>query len=111
MHADDSCILYQHKKEDEIEKQFNKDFENTCHWFVDNKLSINFDDNNTKLILFASKRRSRNVRQRNIRYNHIIIKQHSHVTYLGCMLGETMSGEPVGLKVLNKINEKLKFLP
>ena len=102
--------MYQHKEEDEIEKQSIKDFENTCHWFVDEKLGINFDENDTKLIPFASKRRSKNVRQRNIRYNHIIIKQHSHVTYLGCMLGDSMSGDRVALKVLNKINGKLKFL-
>ena len=29
-YADDSCILYQHKEVDEIEKQLNKDFENIC---------------------------------------------------------------------------------
>ena len=33
LYADDSCILYQHKEIDEIEKQFNKDFENTSDWF------------------------------------------------------------------------------
>ena len=98
LHADDSCILYQHKEEDEVEKQFNKDFENTCDWFVD------------KLILFASKRRSKNARQLNIRYSHIIIKQHSQVRYLWCMLDETMSGEPMALKVINKVNGTLKFL-
>ena len=30
LYADDSCILYQHKEVDEIEKQLNKDFENIC---------------------------------------------------------------------------------
>ena len=38
------------------------------------------------------------------------IKQHSKVTYLGCVLDETMSGEPMTLNVINKINSKLKFL-
>ena len=40
LHADDSCILYQHKEVDEIEKHLNKDFENICGWLVDNKLYI-----------------------------------------------------------------------
>ena len=31
-------------------------------------------------------------------------------TYLGCVLDETLSGEPMALKALNKINGKLKFL-
>ena len=30
LHADDSCILYQYKEVDEIEKQLNKDFEHVC---------------------------------------------------------------------------------
>ena len=32
------------------------------------------------------------------------------VTYLGCVLDETLCGEPMALKALNKINGKLKFL-
>ena len=90
--ADDSCILYQHKEVDEIEKQLNKDFENICIWFMDNKLSIHFGEDKTKSISFASKQRSKNVRQLNIRYNQININQHSQVTYLECLLDETMSG-------------------
>ena len=105
-HADDSCILYQHKEVDEIEKHLNKDFENICDWFVDNKLIIHFGEDKTKSILFASKQRSKNVRQLNITYNHINIKQHLQVTYLGCVLDERMSCEPMALKV---INGKLKW--
>ena len=66
LYAGDSCILYQHKEVDEIEKQLNKDFENICDQFVHNKLSIHFGEDKTKLIRFESKRRSKNVRQLNI---------------------------------------------
>ena len=34
------------------------------------------------------------------------IKEHSKVAYLGCILDETMSGEPMALKVINKINSR-----
>ena len=78
-YVDDSCMLYQHNEVDEIEKQFNKDFENICEWFVDKELSIHCGEDITKSILFASKRRSKNVRQLKIRYIHINIKQHSQV--------------------------------
>ena len=71
LHADDSCILYQHKEVDKTEKELNKDFENLCDWFVDNELSIHFGEDKTKLIIFASKRRLKNIRQLNIRHNHI----------------------------------------
>ena len=78
--------------------------------FFDNKLRIHFGKDKTKSILFASKRRTKNIRQLNIKYKDINIKQHSEATYLGCVLDETMSGEPMVLKVINKINGKLKFL-
>ena len=92
LHAEDSCILYQHKDAVQIEKRLNEDFENFCEWFVDNKLSIHFGEDKTKSILFASKRRAKNIRQLNIKYKVLNIKQHSEVTYLGCVQDdETMS--------------------
>ena len=38
------------------------------------------------------------------------IKQQSKLKYLGYMLDETMPGETMELSVINKINNKLKFL-
>ena len=110
LHADDSCILYQHKEVDEIEKHLNKDFENICGWLVDNKLTIHFGEDKTKSILFATNQRSKNVCLLNIWYNHKNIKQDSQITYLGCVLDERMSCEPMALKVINKIDWKLIFL-
>ena len=110
LYADNSCIIYQHKDNVQIEKRLNEDFENLCDWFVDNELSIHFGEDKAKSILFASKRRAKNIRQLIITYKDINIKQHSEVTFLGWVLDETMSGEPMALKVINKINGKLKFL-
>ena len=110
LYADDTCLVCQHKDINEIEKQLNKDFESICDWFVDNKLSIHFGDDKTKSILFTSKFKIRKVRKLNIKYENIQIKQHSKVKYLGCMLDEAMSGETMVLSVINKINNKLKFL-
>ena len=45
-----------------------------------------------------------------IKYKDINIKQHPKVTYLGWVLDETISGESMTSKVINKINSKLKFL-
>ena len=42
LYADDTCLLYQHKDLDQINKELNKIFCNICDWFVDNKLSIHF---------------------------------------------------------------------
>ena len=42
-------------------------------------------------------------------YNGIEIMQYAKVTYLGCLLDKTMSGESMALKTIKKINQKLKF--
>ena len=64
---------------------------------MDNKLSIHSGEDKTKSIPFTSKRRSKNARPVNIKYNHINIKQHSQATSLRCVLDETVSGEPMAL--------------
>ena len=109
LYADDSCLVYQHKDVKEIERNLNKNFSNVCDWFVDNKLSIHFGEGKTKCILFGTKHRLK-VNSLEIKYGEIHIKQHHTVTYLGCLLDETLSGESMALKVINKINSRLRFL-
>ena len=75
-----------------------------------NKLSIHFGEDKTKSILFASKFKRKNIKNFHIKYRDIQIKQHFKVKYLGCLLDEIMSGEAMALNVVNKINNKLKFL-
>ena len=55
LYADDSCLMYQHRDVNEIEKQQKKYFGNVCDWFFDNKSSIHFEESKTKSILLASK--------------------------------------------------------
>ena len=100
LYADDSCLMYQHRDVNETEEQLNKDFENVCDWFVDNKLSIHFGEDKTKSILCASKRKIKSARKLNVKYKNIKIKQHSQVTYRGCVLDEILCGEPMALKAL-----------
>ena len=44
-----------------------------------------------------------------IRHSTIQIKQYHFVTYLGCALDENLSGETMALKVISKINCRLRF--
>ena len=110
LYADDSCLVFQHKEIKEIEKQLTTDFSNICDWFVDNKLSIHFGEDKTKSILFASKSKVKKLGKLNISYKDINIKQHAKVDYLGCTLDESLTGEPMAVKVINKVNSRLKFL-
>ena len=45
-----------------------------------------------------------------IQHGHVKIKQYSKVTYLGCELDKSLLGEAMALKVMNKINSRLKLL-
>ena len=38
------------------------------------------------------------------------VKRAFNITYLGGVLDETMSGDTITLNVINKLNDKLKFL-
>ena len=107
LHADDSCLVL--ISINEIEKQLNVDFCNICDWFVDNKLSIHFGEDQAKYILVASKFKMKIIEKLNIKYGDIQIKPHSKVKYPGCLMDETMPGEARELNVIHKINNKLKF--
>ena len=61
-------------------------------------------------ILFASKSKIKKLQKLEIIYNNIRINQHSRVTYLGCILEETVSGESMAHKVISKVNARLNFL-
>ena len=109
LYADDTFLVFQSKNVKVIEK-LNEDFANICEWFVDNKLSIHFAEDKNNFILFTSKRKIKKLQKLEIIYNNITIKQHSRVTYLGCILEKTMSGESMANKVISKVNARLKFL-
>ena len=69
----------------------NKDFSVLCDWLVDNKLSIHFDEDGTKSILFGSKHKIKKSKLLNIQHKNIKIKQCSKVKYLACIFNETVS--------------------
>ena len=71
LYVDDSCLMYQHRVVEKIEKQLNKDFENVCDRFLDNKLSMHFGEDKTKYILFASKRKIKSAWKLNVTYKNI----------------------------------------
>ena len=108
LYADDSCLVYQHKELWKLKKKTKWRLWEYL-WLV-NKLNIHFGDDKTKSIIFASKRRAKDIRKLNIRSKETNIKQQAQVTYLGCVLDKSMSGEVTALKVVNKRNRKLKLL-
>ena len=110
LYADDSCMFFEHKNVTEIKKQTSEKISAiSVIGFLGNKVSINFGEDITISILFSWKRNLKVV-ELEIRYKDIKIKQYKHVNYLGCMLDESMSGETMALRVIEKMNSELKFL-
>ena len=110
LYADDTGLIFQHKDVNIIKHQLNRNFSNICDWLVDNKLSIHFGEDKTKSIDFTPLNKCKKLRRLNISYGSLKIKQYSEVTYLGCILDESLSGESIALNVVSKINTRLKFL-
>ena len=71
---------------------------------------IYFGQDKTKSILLGTKRKLRKVGKLNITSHSIDIKQNSQVNYLGCILDETKSGEPMAYKTIKKINTRFNYL-
>ena len=85
-------------------------FSSLCDWFIDNKLRIHLDEDKTQPFSFGTKFKIKRVEPLNIVHGNVKIKQSTKVTYLGCILDESLSGESMALHILNKINSRLKFL-
>ena len=94
----------------EIEKQLLRDFSSLCDQFVDNKLSVYFGQDKTKLILFGTKHKRRNANTLNIVYNGTEIKQYEKVKYLGCTFDQSLPGESIALNVIDKCNFAQTFM-
>ena len=105
LYTDDTCLIYTGKGINTIEEQLNTDFSSLCDWFVDNKLSVHFGEEKTKSILSGTKRQLKSQRDLDLRCGDIEIKQHSKVTYLGCILDNDLSGESMATKVLRLVNK------
>ena len=71
-----NCALYTRPEVSEIEARLNEDFASICDWFVDNKLTIPFGEDKTKLILLATKNKIRQVGNLNITYIDISLYRH-----------------------------------
>ena len=110
LYVDDTCLVFLHRNIKTIEEHLNRDFSTLVDWLVDNKLSVHFCEDKTKSILFPPKHRSTSMRQIDISYKDVKIKQYSKVTYLGCVLDECLTGESMAMQVCTKVTSKLNFL-
>ena len=107
LYADDTCIFYQDKDVEKIEKVLKKEFSSLCEWFIGNKLSIHFGDDKTKTIFFSQMKSPQKL---NISYRDYSLTQHNTAEHLGCYLDSNLSGESLARRLLKKINTKLNFL-
>ena len=102
LYAADTYLTFQHEKVKEIEDQLNLTFSSLCDWFIEKKLSIHLGKDKTKSIHFGTKPNIKRAKPLNIVYGNVKIKQYTKVSYLDCILDESLSGESMALHILNK---------
>ena len=56
LYVDDACIFNQHEDVNKIKNILNEEFSSLCQWFIGNKLSVHFGEDETKSILFSKTR-------------------------------------------------------
>ena len=110
LYADDTCVGFTGNNIKTIENNLNRNFNSLCDWFVENRLSIHFGEDKTKSIVFGSKRRLKHIDKLDITRGNIKVSQQNKVTYLGCILDDSLTGESMALRVLKKVNGRLSFL-
>ena len=59
---------------------------------------------------FLQQKQKKKIGNLGIQYVDVKIRQYSKVTYSGCELDESLSGEVMVLNVIHKINDRLKLL-
>ena len=62
LYVDNSCLLFQHKDVEEIEKVLDNEFGNIYDWFLHKEFSIHFGEGKTQSILFAGQHKIKNVK-------------------------------------------------
>ena len=101
-----TCTFFQGNDVEKIENVLNKEFRSLCECFINNKLSIHFEDDKTKKNFFSRIKSSSNL---SISYGDYTLKQHNTVEYLGCYLESNLNGESMARRILKKTNTKLNY--
>ena len=108
LYADDSALLISGNNIIDIENKLSEEMCNLSKWLESNKLSLHLGK--TESLLFASKKKLKNVNKLKIVCNGKEIVAKDSVKYLGAILDKDMSGQSMGTTALKKINKCLKFL-
>ena len=107
LYADDSALLIPGRNLKDIEKQLSRELSCISEWLVDNKLSLHLGK--TESILFGQKRKIKN-KSLSVVCDDTKISSSSTVKYLGAELDQSLDGEEMARKVVNKVYARIKFL-
>lgn len=109
LHADDSILIVPHKDVDVIKNRLGKELESCNNWMINNKLSLHLGK--TEIMFVGSKAKlKKNLDDFNITCLGQEIKGVKSVKYLGVHLDQCVSGELNYIKIIKRINPRLKFM-
>jgi len=108
LYADDSALLVSGKDPADIQQRLSSELQSIREWLIDNKLSLHLGK--TESILFGSKQRLKQHDSISVTCAGNTIGSKSCVKYIGIDLDQSLSGDHIVDKVVNKSNAKIKFL-
>ena len=106
--ADDAALLVSHQDKGEVEKTLSHELFKISQWLVDNRLSLHLGK--TESILFGSAIRLKRSPGFKVIVGGSEVTEKKEVTYLGCILDNTLSGVSMAQKVVSKINQRIRFI-
>ena len=102
LYADNTCIFYQDKDVERIQKVLNKEYLSLCGWFIDNKLSIHIGNDKTKTISSSWKKIPPKL---SISCGDYSLQQCNTVEYIQCYIDSNLTGEPMARRVLKRLTQ------
>ena len=106
--ADDAALLVSHQDKGVVEKTLSQELLKISSWLVDNRLSLHLGK--TEAIVFGSNVKLRKSPGFSVMVGEVEVSAKEEVTYLGCILDSKVTGESMALKVVSRVNQRVKFL-
>ena len=101
-------INFSGKSIQNIQHSLTHNLEELSDWLIDNKLSLHLGK--TESILFSSRSKLKTQSKLQVSCGNVKIDPQEHITYLGALISQDLSGETMANNIIKKANAKLKYL-
>ena len=103
-----AALLVSHQDKLEVERVLSSELLKISSWLIDNRLSLHLGK--TESILFACRTKLKKSPGFRVVVGDVEVATKDSIKYLGCTLDNNLSGESMALQVIQKVNQRGKFL-